>query len=53
VPGTSAFVCGLTESSWDNVAGLIEPFTCDAVGYQWLAGSPGELPLLLSANGEW
>lgn len=51
--GTSAFECTLTERTWDNVAGLIEPFATCAEGYQWLAGAPGEVALLLSASGEW
>ena len=51
--GPSAFQCGLTAGTWDNVAGLIEPFAENAGGFQWLAGSPGEASLLLSVSGQW
>ena len=47
------FACGLTTGTWDNVAGLIEPFTKEAAGFQWLAGIPGEVNVLLSPNGQW
>jgi hypothetical protein len=49
----SKFECGFTAGTWDNVAGLMEPFTRGAGGFQWLAGSPGEAPLLLSVTGQW
>ena len=51
--GPSVFECGLTDGTWDKVAGLLEPFAGSAGGYQWLAGSPGEAALLLSASGTW
>ncbi len=51
--GPAAFACGFTTGTWDNVAGLVEPFAADGRGYQWLAGVPGEASLLLSASGEW
>ena len=51
--GPAAFECRFTAGTWDNVAGLIEPFAESASGYQWLAGSPGEVAVLLSASGEW
>ena len=51
--GPSSFECGWTSGTWDNVAGLVEPFTSGAGGYQWLAGAPGEVSLLLSASGDW
>jgi hypothetical protein len=51
--GPAAFECGFTAGTWDNVAGLVEPFAADAGGYQWLAGVPGEASLLLSAFGQW
>jgi hypothetical protein len=51
--GPSAFECGFTVDTWDNVASLIEPFTVDLQGYQWLAESPGEAALLLSPSGQW
>ncbi len=48
-----SYLCRLTPGTWDNVAGLIEPFTSDATGYQWLVGMPGEVAILLSVNGQW
>ncbi|MDY3554402.1 hypothetical protein R5W24_003524 [Gemmata sp. JC717] len=51
--GPAAFECGLTADTWDNVAGLIEPFAADAGGHQWLAEAPGQVSLLLSASGLW
>jgi hypothetical protein len=47
------FECGFTVATWDNVAGLIEPFAQGSSGYQWLADSPGEAPLLFSVDGRW
>jgi hypothetical protein len=49
--GPTAFACGFTAGTWDNVAGLIEPFAAGAGGFQWLAGVPGEANLLLSDSG--
>jgi hypothetical protein len=49
----SEYVCGFTANTWDNVAGLIEPFAKSAQGFQWLAESPGEAALLLSVSGQW
>ena len=51
--GPAAFECGFTPGTWDNVAGLIEPFAAGSGGYQWLAGVPSEAALLLSASGQW
>jgi hypothetical protein len=51
--GPLSFECGFTTTTWDNVAGLIEPFTTIAGEYQWLAGAPGEVSLLLSVSGQW
>jgi len=51
--GPSAFECGFTAATWDNVAGLVEPFAEGGTGYQRLAGIPGEASLLLSVSGEW
>lgn len=51
--GPASFECGFTSGTWDNVAGLIEPFATEASGYQWLAGGPGEVSLLLSVSGKW
>jgi hypothetical protein len=53
LPGAANFRCGFTAGTWDNVAGLIEPFARGASGLQWLAGVPGEAQLLLSTNGQW
>jgi hypothetical protein len=47
------FECGFTANTWDNVAGLIEPFATSAQGFQWLVELPGETGLLLSASGQW
>lgn len=54
-PHPSEFECGFTAGTWDNVAGLVEPFSRGGGGSQWLAGAPGEAALLLSAtdDGEW
>lgn len=49
--GNAAFECGFTESTWDNVAGMIEPFEEGSRGYQWLAS--GDARLLLSNSGQW
>jgi hypothetical protein len=47
------FECGFTAGTWDNIKGLIEPFTKELKGFQWLAESPGEVSLLLSCDGKW
>jgi hypothetical protein len=47
------FACGFTPGTWDNIAGLIEPFTQHASGMQWLTQAPGEAALLISATGQW
>ena len=54
-PGPREFQCGFTAGTWDNIAGLLEPFAEDAGGCQWLAGIPGETAFLLSASasGQW
>lgn len=51
--GPTEFECGFTPRTWDEVAGLVEPFALGTVGFQWLAGTPGEAPLLLSTCGAW
>jgi hypothetical protein len=51
--GPAAFECAFTPETWDNVAGLVEPFAAGAGGHQWLAGIPGEADLLLSPSGMW
>lgn len=49
------FECGFTAATWNNVAGLVEPFAEGGGGFQWLAGAPGDAALLISASpgGEW
>ncbi len=43
----------LTPGTWDNVAGLIEPFCSPgAAGYQWLHQA-GDVRVLLSPTGDW
>jgi hypothetical protein len=51
--GPAEFECGFRPGTWDNVTGLVEPFAMGADGYQWLAGTPGEAEILLSADGRW
>ncbi len=53
--GPCEFECGFTTGTWDNVAGLVEPFAEGVGGFQWLAGVPGEAAFLLSASasGQW
>jgi len=46
------FECILRPGTWDNIAGLVEPFCEDHRGYQWLDRSSGTA-LLLSPSGEW
>jgi hypothetical protein len=51
---SNSFSCILTESGWENVAYLMEPF-CEpgqAGAFQWLSDE-GEIPLLLSVDGQW
>jgi hypothetical protein len=54
-PNRNEFECGFTAATWDNVAGLVEPFTEGVGGFQWLAGAPGDAASLISASprGEW
>jgi len=49
----SNFECGFTAGTWENIAGLVEPFTHGAGGFQWLADTPGEALWLLSTTGGW
>jgi hypothetical protein len=51
--GPASFACAFTAGTWDNIAGLVEPFAHGSSGFHWLAGVPGEAALLLSASGEW
>jgi len=44
--------CQLTRATWDNVAGLCDPFTTGSGGHQWLDRT-GEIAVLLSADGTW
>jgi hypothetical protein len=47
------FDCVLSETAWDNMAGLVEPFCKpEASGYQWLS-ERGTIRLLLSRDGRW
>ena len=56
-PGPAAFDCCSTAATWDNVAGLIEPFAEGRGGYQWryqwLLDLPGEVRVLLASSGQW
>lgn len=53
--GSNDFRWVLTPGSWDNVAGLIEPFSQrQAGGYQWLDQVPAsEARVLVSTSGDW
>jgi hypothetical protein len=51
LPGPASFECILTPESWDNVAGLTEPFVAQTGGYQWLS-TTGDANWLLSENGQ-
>jgi hypothetical protein len=49
----ATFQCTLTTNSWDNIAGLIEPFArAERAGFQWLDRT-SEISLLLSSEGAW
>jgi hypothetical protein len=50
--GPNAFECTLKGTTWDNVAGLVEPFCGGNSGFQWLDDSSG-IRLLMSPTGEW
>lgn len=50
--GDASFECVLTPESWDNVAGLVEPFLKEIRGFQWLV-ELGQGKLLLSFDGLW
>ena len=47
------FECALTPTTWDNVAGRVEPFVEGTTGFQWLTDGPSNANLLLSADGHW
>lgn len=49
-----AFVCRLTKQTWEDVAGLTEPFLRDVTPgrHQWLDRT-GDISLLLSPDGSW
>ncbi len=51
--GLTRFECGLTTGTWENIAGLFDPFSGGGVGHQWLVSSPGEARLLISYSGQW
>jgi hypothetical protein len=47
------FECVLTLGGWDNVEGLLEPFSeACATGFQWLTHD-GRVALLISEDGRW
>ena len=48
----AAFECILSKDGWEDVAGLIEPFSEGIVGYQWLSVI-GDAKWLFSLNGTW
>jgi len=52
---TNEFECGFTVETWNKLAGLVEPFAQGGDGFQWLAGVPGDVALLLTASvsGQW
>lgn len=52
LPCLKSFECELTPESWDNVAGLVEPFLKGSGGYQWLV-TLGDAKWLLSTDGHW
>jgi len=54
VGSSPAFTCELTPPGWDNVEGLLEPFSSggDVPGFQWL-DETGEISLLISHSGKW
>jgi hypothetical protein len=52
LPGPKSFECALTPESWDNVAGLAEPFLNGNGGHQWLV-TWGDAKWLLSTDGHW
>jgi len=49
----NTFECRLQPSSWDNIEGLLEPFTKKDLsdGFQWL--DRGNIALMISARREW
>ncbi|WP_165246522.1 hypothetical protein [Paludisphaera soli] len=48
----AGFECVLSQSGWDQVAGLVEPFSQGGAGYQWLVRS-GDASWLISRSGLW
>ena len=49
----SLFRCILRAETWENIIGLLEPFTePEQSGFQWLHES-GDIRLLISNTGEW
>jgi hypothetical protein len=49
----ASFECGFPKGIWEDIAGLVEPFTREVSGFQWLAGVPGQANLLLTTTGQW
>lgn len=43
--------CGFTAGTWDNIAGLVEPFAKGSTGFQWLTRQGASW--LISAGGDW
>jgi hypothetical protein len=52
--GRNVFHWVLTPATWDNVAGLIEPFCgTEAGGYQWLNQVPASEACVLVSTSRW
>jgi hypothetical protein len=50
---TDHFECVLTSMKWDNIMGLLEPFSqSNSTGFQWL-DTGGPISLLISRDGRW
>jgi hypothetical protein len=47
------FECGFPVESWDNIEGLLEPYSKGTKGFQRLAGPPGEADIIISWDGKW
>jgi hypothetical protein len=46
------FECVLTPATWDDVAGLTEPFIAGCGGFRWLS-EIGDARWLISGSGHW
>jgi hypothetical protein len=51
---SNEFEWHLTANTWDNVAGLLEPFCVgdSKDGFQWI-GSAGDIEVLVTRDGKW